>query len=93
MECVVGAQSDSYVGLLENVRNIRGLSAEVSEGGPFMCGFFWFLAGGCGRLSRGGICVCVCVYREPSVPHNVVDGVQFFFKFVVLQVVCVQSIV
>jgi len=37
------------------------VSAEVREGGPYMCGFFWFLAGGCGRLSRGGMCVCVCV--------------------------------
>jgi len=35
----------------------------------------------------------VCVYREPSVPHDVVDGVQFFFKFVLLQVVGVQYIV
>ena len=59
-----------------------------------LCVFFWFLAGGCSRLSRGGmcVCVCVCVYRKPIVPHDVVDGVQFF-KFVVLQVVGVQSIV
>ena len=58
-----------------------------------MCGFFWFLAGGCGRLSLGGMCVCVCVYWEPIVPHDVVVGVQFFFKLVVLQVVGVQFIV
>ena len=77
--------------LFEDVRNIRGLSAEVREGGPYMCGFFWFLAGGCGRLSRGGM--CVCVYREPIVLHDVVDGVQFFFIFVLLQAVGVQSIV
>jgi len=95
LECVVGAQSDSYICLLENVRNKGGLPAEVCEGGPFMCGFFFLLlAGGCSRLSRGGmcVCVCVCVYRKPIVPHDVVDGVQFF-KFVVLQVVGVQSIV
>ena len=67
------------------------VSAEVREGGPYMCGFFWFLAGGCGRLSRGGM--CVCVYREPIVLHDVVDGVQFFFIFVLLQAVGVQSIV
>jgi len=36
---------------------------------------------------------CACVYRQPIVPHDVVDGVQFFFKFVMLQVVGVQSIV
>jgi len=40
LECVVGAQSDSYVCLLEKVRNKGGLSAEVHEGGPFMCGRF-----------------------------------------------------
>ena len=92
MECVVGAQSDSYVGLLENVRIKIGLSAEVREEGPFMFGFFWFLAGvAVGCLGVG--CVSVCVYRELIVPHDTVDGVQFFFKFVVLQAVGVQPIV
>jgi len=33
----------------------------------------------------------VCVYREPIVPHDVVDGVQFFI-FVMLQVVGVQPV-
>jgi len=61
LECVVSAQSDPFVCLLENVRNKSGLSAEVCEGGPFMCVFFWFMAGGYGRLSRGGMCVCVCI--------------------------------
>ena len=32
--------------------------------GAHLCGLFWFLAGGCGRLSRGGMCVCVCI-RNP----------------------------
>ena len=87
MDCVVGAQSDSYVCLLENVRNEGGLSAEVCEGGPFMCSFSGFWLGvtvGC--LGVG----CVCVYREPIVPYDVVDGAQFFFIFVMLQVVGVQ---
>ena len=39
------------------------------------------------------MCLCVCVYRELIVPHDVVDVVQFIFKFVVLQTVGVQSIV
>jgi len=38
------------------------------------------------------MCVCVCVCREPIVLHDVVDGVQFFFVFVMLQVVGVQSV-
>ena len=37
--------------------------------------------------------LCVCVDREPIVQHDVVDGVQFFFVFVILQVVCVQSVI
>ena len=35
--------------------------------------------------------MCLCVYREHFVAHDVVDGVQFIFKFVVLQAVGVQS--
>ena len=49
---------------------------------PFMCGFTCFLAGGHSRLPRGR--VYVCVYREPFVLHDVVDGVQFFFIFFML---------
>jgi len=36
--------------------------------------------------------MCVCVFREPIVLHDVVDGVQFFFIFVMLQVVGVQPV-
>ena len=36
--------------------------------------------------------MCVCVYQEPIVPHDVVDGVQFFFIFFMLQVVGVQPV-
>jgi len=36
--------------------------------------------------------MCVCVYREPIVQHDVVDGVQFLFIFVMLQVVGGQPI-
>ena len=35
---------------------------------------------------------CVCVYQEPTVPHDVMDGVQFFFIFVMLQVVGIQPV-
>ena len=52
-----------------------------------MCSFSGFWLGvtvGC--LGVG----CVCVYREPIVPYDVVDGAQFFFIFVMLQVVGVQ---
>ena len=59
LECVVSAQCNSYVCLLENVCNKSGLFAEVCEGSPFMCGFTWFLAGGYSRLPWGGVCVCV----------------------------------
>ena len=52
-------------------------------------GFWLGVAVGC--LGVG--CVSVCVYRELIVPHDTVDGVQFFFKFVVLQAVGVQPIV
>ena len=52
-------QSNSYVCFLENVSNKRGLSAHVCEGGPFLCGFIWFLAGGYVRLPWGGVCVCI----------------------------------
>ena len=36
------------------------------------------------------MCVCVCVDQEPIVQHDVMDGVQFFFVFVILQVLSVQ---
>ena len=49
-------------------------------------GFLLGVAVGC--LGVG--CVFVFVYREPIVPHDVMDGVQFFFIFVVLQAVGVQ---
>ena len=71
--CVVSAQSNSYVCLLENVCDKSGLSAEVCEGSPFMCGFTWFLAGCYSSLPQGG--GYVCVYREHIVQHDVMDGV------------------
>ena len=43
-----------------------------------------------GCLGVGVVCVCVCVDQEPIVQHDVMDGVQFFFVFVILQVLSVQ---
>ena len=34
----------------------------------------------------------MCVDREPIVQHDVMDGVQFFLVFVILQVVSVQPV-
>ena len=42
-------------------------------------------------LSWGGS--YVCVDRESIVQHDVVDGIQFFFVFVILQVVNVQPVI
>jgi len=48
-----------------------------------MCGVAWFLAGGGGGgPPRVGGCVCVC--REPIVPHDIWYGVQFFYVFIML---------
>jgi len=35
----------------------------------------------------------VCVDREPIVQHDVIDGVQFFFVFIILHVVSFQSVI
>jgi len=50
-----------------------------------------FLGGGHGRLSWGG--GYVCVDRESIVQHDVMDGVQVFYVFVILQVVSVQPVI
>ena len=35
----------------------------------------------------------MCVDREAIVQHDVIDGVQFFFVFFILQVVSVQPVI
>ena len=40
------------------VINVVSLPMYV-KGGPFLCGFIWFLAGGFVRLPWGGVCVCI----------------------------------
>jgi len=49
-----------------------------------------FLVRGHGRLSWGG--GYLCVDREPIVQLDVMDGVQFFFVFVILQLVGVKPV-
>ena len=44
-----------------------------------------------GRLSWGG--GYVCVDRKFVVKQDVMDGVQFFFVFIILQLVSVQPII
>ena len=81
---------DSGVSFPEKVCNESGLSANVCEGGPFLCGCL-FSGRGSGGMSWGG--GFVCVDREPIVQHDIMHSVKLFFVFIILQVVCVQPIV
>ena len=47
-----------------------------------LSGFWLGVMVGC--LGVGALCVCVCVDQEPIVQHDVVDGVQFLFVFIML---------
>jgi len=84
LKIVVGAYVYFYVCFLKDVGFICGISSNVSEGGPFLCGVAWFLVGGllCGIFLVGG---CVNMCREPIVRHDVTYCVQFFFVFVVFR--------
>ena len=46
---------------LKDVGYVCGLSSNVSEGGPFLCGVAWILAGGVVWVffGLGGVYVCV----------------------------------
>ena len=87
---VVCIHCDSKVSFPEKVCNESGLSANVCEGGPFLCGLVCFLVEGRGGMSWGG--GFVRVDQKPIVQHDIMDSVKFFV-FIISQVVCVQPIV
>ena len=57
-----------------------------------LCGIAWILAGGDG-MGFLQVRACVCMCRELIVCHDVAYGIQFFFIFIVIEVVGVKSVI